>query len=143
MPRVSRRVFNSAPAPASDRSILSTTTSTRCFCRNCSANLSIGSVRRAAKMRFACWSARSVANSTPNPLDAPVTSAHLPLTLSIPDGFPFITLDLTFWLLNVLCINLWRLFLSFSRIDDEFERICVLILFHQLQIRQPLGTLER
>ena len=29
------------------------------------------------------------------------------------------------------------------RIDDEFERIRVLILFHQLQIGEPLSALER
>src|SRR5215510_10811164 len=46
-------------------------------------------------------------------------------------------------LVNVLRINLWRLFADFSRIDDEFERIRVLIPFHQLQIDEPLSALER
>src|SRR6516162_3992798 len=45
-------------------------------------------------------------------------------------------------LLNVLRIDLWRLFANFCRIDDELERIGVLILFHQLQIDEPLGTLQ-
>jgi hypothetical protein len=40
-------------------------------------------------------------------------------------------------------INLWRLFANFSRIDNEFEGICVLILLHQLQIREPSGAFER
>src|SRR5215831_18274172 len=44
---------------------------------------------------------------------------------------------------SVLRINLWRLFANFPRIDDEFERICVLILFHQLQIGEPLSAFER
>src|SRR5207247_1736614 len=44
---------------------------------------------------------------------------------------------------NVLRINLWRLFADFSRIDDEFERIRVLILFYQLQIDEPLSAFER
>src|SRR5215467_15976165 len=39
-------------------------------------------------------------------------------------------------------VNLWRLFAGLRRIDDEFERIRVLILFHQLQIGEPLGTFE-
>jgi hypothetical protein len=37
-------------------------------------------------------------------------------------------------LFSALRINLWRLFADFSRIDDELERVRVLILFHQLQI---------
>src|SRR5262249_37316141 len=78
MPRLSSRDLNSAPAPGTERSIPSTTTSTRCLCLSCSANFSIGSVRRAAKITFAFRSARSVANSIPKPLDAPVTNAHLP-----------------------------------------------------------------
>src|SRR6266542_5046168 len=45
-------------------------------------------------------------------------------------------------LLSVLRINLWRLFANFPRIDDEFERIRILILLHQLQIGEPLGALE-
>jgi hypothetical protein len=37
----------------------------------------MGSVRRATSTRFAFRSASSLANWTPNPLDAPVTIAHL------------------------------------------------------------------
>src|SRR5262249_14499698 len=48
--------------------------------------VSSSSVRRAANTRFALRSAKSLANSTPKPLDAPVTRAHFPLTLSI--NFP-------------------------------------------------------
>jgi hypothetical protein len=44
--------------------------------------------------------------------------------------------------LNVLRIDLRRLFANFCRIDDEFERIGVLALFHQLQINEPLGAFE-
>src|SRR5205085_10776946 len=40
-------------------------------------------------------------------------------------------------------INLWGLLLNFSRIDDELEWIGVLILFHQLEICEALGTLKR
>src|SRR5262249_52695095 len=40
-------------------------------------------------------------------------------------------------------INLRRLFANFSRIDDEFEGIGVLILFHQLQVGEPLSAFER
>jgi len=43
-------------------------------------------------------------------------------------------------LLSLLRINLWSLFANFPRIDDEFERIRVLILFHQLQIGEPPST---
>src|SRR5215470_9867070 len=46
-------------------------------------------------------------------------------------------------ILNVIGIDLWGLLASLCRIDDEFERIRVLILFHQLQIREPLSALER
>jgi hypothetical protein len=46
-------------------------------------------------------------------------------------------------LLSALRINLWRLFANLSRIYDELERIGVLILFHQLQIGEPLGTFYR
>src|SRR5215467_8646890 len=60
IPRRSRRAFNSAAALGIDRSIPSTTTLTGCFRRSCSANLSIGSVRRAASTRFAFCSARNV-----------------------------------------------------------------------------------
>jgi hypothetical protein len=45
-------------------------------------------------------------------------------------------------LFRVLRINLWCLFANLSRIDDELERICVLILFHQLQIRGPPGAFQ-
>jgi hypothetical protein len=41
-----------------------------------------------------------------------------------------------------LTINLWCLFADFRRIDDELERIRVLILFHQFQIGEPLGALQ-
>src|SRR5215472_17953264 len=44
--------------------------------------------------------------------------------------------------LNVLWIDLWRLFANFCRIDDELERIGVLVFFHQLQIGVPLGALQ-
>src|SRR5215510_13613931 len=47
------------------------------------------------------------------------------------------------WSRRVLRINLRGLFPNSRRIDDEFERISVLILFHQLLIREPLGALER
>src|SRR5262249_10502297 len=46
-------------------------------------------------------------------------------------------------LLSVLRIDLRCLFADSPRIDDEFEGIGVLILFHQLQIGEPLGTLDR
>src|SRR5215470_4474299 len=46
-------------------------------------------------------------------------------------------------LLSVLRINLWSLFTNFPRIDDEFERISVLILFHQLQIGEPPSAFYR
>src|SRR5262244_1394927 len=46
-------------------------------------------------------------------------------------------------LLSVLRIYLWCLFANFPRIDDEFERIRVLILFHQLQIDEPLSAFYR
>ena len=46
-------------------------------------------------------------------------------------------------LLGVLRINLWRLFANFPRIDDELERIRVLILFHQLQIGEALSAFYR
>src|SRR5215467_3579536 len=45
-------------------------------------------------------------------------------------------------LFNGLRINLRRLFASLCGIDDEFEWIRVLILFHQLQIREALRTFE-
>src|SRR5215831_13076205 len=45
-------------------------------------------------------------------------------------------------LLNALRINLRRLFASLCGIDDEFEWIRVLILFHQFQIREALRTFE-
>src|SRR5262245_64523197 len=45
--------------------------------------------------------------------------------------------------LNIIGIDLWGLLASLCRIDDVFERIRVLILFHQLQIREPLSALER
>ena len=40
-------------------------------------------------------------------------------------------------------IDLWRLFTNPAGIDNEFERIRVLILFHQLQIGEPLSAFER
>src|SRR5262245_48643949 len=43
---------------------------------------------------------------------------------------------------NILDVDLWGLFASLCRIDDEFERVRVLILFHQLQIGQPLGAFQ-
>src|SRR5262245_44425828 len=45
--------------------------------------------------------------------------------------------------LNIIGIDLWGLLASLCRIDDEFERIRVLTLFHQLQVREPLSPLER
>src|SRR5262245_9383061 len=44
-------------------------------------------------------------------------------------------------LLYALRTNLRRLFASFCRIDDEFEWIRVLILFHQFQIGESPGAL--
>src|SRR5215813_1960009 len=46
-------------------------------------------------------------------------------------------------LLSVLRINLWCLFANSSRINDEFKRIRVLILLHQLKIDEPLSAFER
>src|SRR5262245_31922043 len=40
-------------------------------------------------------------------------------------------------------VDLRRLLTDFCRIDDEFERIRVLILFHQLQIGEPFSALYR
>src|SRR5215467_15199721 len=40
-------------------------------------------------------------------------------------------------------IDLRCLFTDFCRIDDEFERICVLILFHQLEIGEALSAFYR
>src|SRR5215472_1540771 len=45
--------------------------------------------------------------------------------------------------MSVLRIYLWCLFADFPRIDDELERVRVLILFHQLQISEPLGAFYR
>src|ERR1700739_4102991 len=35
--------------------------------------------------------------------------------------------------------HLRRLFADFARVKDEFERIGILVLLHQLQIHEPLG----
>src|SRR5215471_1774712 len=43
-------------------------------------------------------------------------------------------------LLGFLRIDLRRLFANSRRIDDELERIRVLILFYQLQIGEPLSA---
>src|SRR5215813_11724644 len=40
-------------------------------------------------------------------------------------------------------IDLRRLLTDFSRIDDEFERIRILIFLHQLQIGEPLSAFYR
>ena len=45
------------------------------------------------------------------------------------------------WLPSVLRINLWRLFANFRRIDNELERIRVLIPFHQFQKSESPGAL--
>src|SRR5215510_4933073 len=45
--------------------------------------------------------------------------------------------------LNIICVDLWGLLASLCRVDDEFERIRVLIFFHQLQIREALSLLKR
>ncbi len=35
--------------------------------------------------------------------------------------------------------HLWRLFPGLSRVDDEFERVGILVLLHQLEVYQPFG----
>src|SRR6266498_1694348 len=45
-------------------------------------------------------------------------------------------------LFSLFRINLWSLLLNLSRIDDELEWIGVLILFHQLEICEALGTFK-
>jgi hypothetical protein len=117
---LSTRAFNSAPAPGTERSIPSTTTFTRCRCRSCSANFSIGSVRRAANTRFAFRSASSHANSIPNPLDAPVTSAHLLFTSFILSVRFRSCLGTDFRVSAIL----WR----FRELEQSYQR------FHQLAI---------
>src|SRR5215470_10613681 len=83
IPLRSRRDFKSAAASGFDKSMPSTATLTALFLRRFSASVSIGWVRRATSTRLKFFSARSLANSVPNPLDAPVTSAHLPAAFSI------------------------------------------------------------
>src|SRR5215471_13278507 len=39
-------------------------------------------------------------------------------------------------------IDLRRLLADLCRVDDEFERISVLILLHQFQVNQPFGVCE-
>src|SRR5262245_16996712 len=46
-------------------------------------------------------------------------------------------------LFNALRINLRRLLANFRGIDDEFEWIGVLILFHQFQIGESPGAFHR
>src|SRR5215813_8283341 len=40
-------------------------------------------------------------------------------------------------------IDLRRLLADLCRIDDELERISILILFHQLQVNEPFSTRQR
>src|SRR5712692_212424 len=35
--------------------------------------------------------------------------------------------------------HLWRLFPGLSRVDDEFERVGILVLLHQLEVYEPFG----
>src|SRR5262249_44555182 len=50
----------------------------------------MGSLRRAANTKIAFLPAKRFANSTPNPLEAPVIKAHLPFTLSMVSS-PFLS----------------------------------------------------
>src|SRR5262245_28844304 len=74
------RPLSAVAASGVERSIAKTTICTPSFRRSRSASSSMGSRRRATRIRLARCSASNVANSTPNPLDAPVTSAHFPST---------------------------------------------------------------
>src|SRR5688572_16220293 len=78
----------------------------------------------------------------------PTAGALLPTALRPADSLQYYTLWLNFRkdaccsapALQARCVDLWRRLIDLCRIEDEPERVVLLVLFHQLEIGQPVSV---